>query len=53
VTTASAAIACSLGYGDGQPITLNAMVEVVGRAARAAQTTAEAPPSTLIATPVM
>ncbi len=35
VATASAAIAYSLGYDDGQRITLDAMVEVVGRVASA------------------
>ncbi len=35
VATASAAIAYSLGYDDGQRITLDAMVEAVGRVARA------------------
>src|SRR5215211_4166453 len=35
VATASAAIAYSLGYDDGQRITLDAMVDVVGRVARA------------------
>ena len=37
VATASAAIAYSLGYDDGQRITLDAMVEAVGRVARAVQ----------------
>jgi 2-methylisocitrate lyase-like PEP mutase family enzyme len=35
VATASAAVAYSLGYDDGQRITLDAMLDVVGRVARA------------------
>ena len=35
VATASAAVAWSLGYNDGQQITLDAMLDVVGRVAKA------------------
>ena len=37
VATASAAVAYSLGYDDRQQITLDAMLDVVGRVARAVQ----------------